>query len=181
MISLMMIHKIHPMPPISLLFDPMRFSFIVLLNIFHRRRYTDGLLRIITLMPLRRFKFRMNGFMGQIHKKGLPFIPSFIHPFHCKISQNIGYITFYLPALPIDIQHWIKIHSLTSETNPSAKSWFWVVACLSDMPFSEKGSFISLFLKLLWKKHCFRFHRVIIIHSPVSKSILAGKNRSSAW
>src|SRR5687767_510529 len=96
-------------------------------------------------MTFSRLEFCMYSFMRQVKKERPGFI-SFFHPFNGIIREYVCNVTSFRLFYPfaINIKGRIIINTLAPETDPVIKTRLWPIIGIAHMPFSHKGSLITL-------------------------------------
>src|SRR5690606_3447399 len=129
-----MVHVIYPMPTVPLLLYPMGLALVILFYVFHRLRDCKSGIRIHSLVPLSRFKFRVYSCVREPHERRFILGASTLPPVQRLIGQQISNISFDLVSLTIDIESWLVVYPLTPKPYPSLKARLGIVVGFSDVP-----------------------------------------------
>jgi hypothetical protein len=81
----------------------------------------------------------------------------------------------------IDIEGATVVDALAFEAYPLIKPWLWRIIGVAHVPFAKEAGFITLLLKIRWKKLKSGWQWSIIVNNCMCMCILAGKNGSAAW
>jgi len=179
-VHLAVVHVVHAVPTIALLFDPAGFAFVVFFSVSHALGIFEFDIIVFAMVSFGRFEHGVNGFMGEIEEERPVLVAVVLEPVESVIGEQVGDVALAFHAFAIDVEGGIEIDTLAFEADPFVETGTWFVAGVTHVPFAHEGGLPAGFLQVLGKKAGTCRDAAVIVNDTVSMGELAGEDTGAA-